>query len=681
MSTNNFTEASSDKKRFGANISELMNIIIHSFYSNKEVFLRELISNSSDAIDKQRLMDLKDGIVDKSYYIRINPIEYENCLVIEDNGIGMNESDLVNHLSTIATSGTKEFVKQLTEKSDQIGQFGVGFYSAFLVADSVELITKRKNDAVYRWVSDASEYYTIEKLDTEEFTDSGTRIILHLKEDCKEFQNESDLRRIITQHSSYIIHPIQLLVEKEVEEDLVVEEEEGKDGVVVEEEPEETTEEGVVVEEEEEITDGVVEEEETKEDKKVEKVKIKVKEFEKMNGNLPIWYKKPNETTEEEYKTLYKNLSKDWEEPLFWRHFQTEGNYEFRGVLFVPKRAPFEMLDRNKEKRNIKLYVKKVLVLNELDKEMLPDWMNFVVGVFDSADLPLNVSREMLQQNKIVKAMKTQLKKQVMNMINDLYSNDDKYKEFYENFHRYLKLGIHEGDETLFSFLRIKNSKDDQLISLDTYVEELRKDENQKCIYYATGPEASTNVFSKLYVSKGYHVLYFEEPIDEFVLQRQNKYKEYDLVNINKDHATPWQTELTEEEKEKTKAFCEWIKTSLGDANIEEVRISSKLCEPTDDPICILSSKWGWTGNMEKIMQAQPLGDNKNMSFMKGRRIIEINSSHPLIKGLETKYTGDEVAAKKEVQLLYKCSLLSAGYPLENQSEFVKDIFQALVHV
>jgi heat shock protein beta len=336
------------------------------------------------------------------------------------------------------------------------------------------------------------------------------------------------------------------------------------------------------------------------------------------------------------------------------------------------------MFERNKDKRNIKLYVKKVLVLNELDKEMLPDWMSFIVGVFDSPDLPLNVSREVLQQTKIVKAMKTQLKKQISNMIADLFSNDVKYNTFYENFHRHLKLGIHEGDESLLSYLKLKNSKNDQLISFDTYIEELKQNEEQKTIYYATGSEFSENTIVKLYLEKGYHLLYFDEPIDEFVLQRITKYKEYELVNVAKDHTTPWHQEIDESQKQELKEFTDWIKKTLDDTNIEDVRISTKLTGPSDDPIFILGSKWGWTGQMEKIMKAQPLGDSKNMSFMKGKKIVEINFGNPIICNIKQSYIDKETDAANQLKLIYQCSLLSAGYPLENTSSFVKNIYSSL---
>lgn len=659
-----------EKKTFEANISELMNMIINSFYSNRDVFLRELISNSSDAIDKQRHYDLQNGVIGREYGIRINPLSTEKCLVLEDDGVGMDEQDLVKHLSTIATSGTKEFVKSLAEKSDQIGQFGVGFYSAFLVANQVDVYTRKNGSDVYKWSSDANQFYTIEKVTDPEFPQNGTRIVLYLKEDSVDYLQESTLRRIISQYSSFILHPISLFIEKTVE----VKEETKEEEVV--EEVLESEDSSVVVEEVEEAEKAETLTEETK---KPEPKTEKVQEWEKMNGEPPIWYHKSSEVNEDQYTSLYKTISKDWEKPLYHRHFQTEGAYEFRGILYIPFKVPYDMLgDRNREKRNIKLYVKKVLVLNELDKEMLPDWMNFVTGVIDSSDLPLNVSREMLQQNKIVKALKSQLKKQVMNMMNDLFADDNKYSQFYECFHRHIKLGIHEGDESLMSFLKVKNSKTEDLITLDQYTDEHLVGE-QKSIYYVTGTEASDNVFSKQYVSKGYTVLYFDEPIDEFMLQRTTKFKDFELVNICKDHTTPWSTETTEELQEEQKAFLEWARTAINDSNLESVKISTRLETATDEPAFVLSTKFGWTGNMEKIMAAQPLGDNKSMFYMKGKRILELNGAHPIVDRIRSVYTTQDARAKNDLNILYYCSLLAGGYPVENTNAFVGQVYQSLL--
>jgi molecular chaperone HtpG len=657
-----------NKKEFEANIDELINLIVNSFYSNRDVCLRELVSNASDANDKQRLTDLKNGKVNKEYRIRIDPLTLDGCLVIEDTGIGMSYDDLVQSLSTIASSGTKKFARSLSEKSDLIGQFGVGFYSAFLVADKVEIFTKKENDRGWLWTSDASKYYTVGETSALDGIDHGTRIVLHLKEDASEYRDEKNIRRIIGHHSSFITYPIELYTEKEVEAPTTEE-----PAAVEEAEEEPTVEEEEEAEEEPTVKES--EEPSVEEPEPAPVVKEKTRAWETINGSKPVWYRSPEENTKEDYEELYKTISNDWEKPLYWKHFRTEGAFEFRGIIFVPSKTPYDALgDRSRDKRNIKLYSKKVLVLQELDKDMLPDWMNFAVGVIDSPDLPLNVSREMLQQTRVVKALKTQLRKQVMNTVEEIYADAELFPKFYDSFHRHLKLGIHEGDDSLLSYLRMKNSRDDKTISFDEYLEGYRTGDDQKAIYYATGQD---NVFAGLYREKGYTVLYFTEPIDEFMLQRVHKYKEHELVNVSKDHTVPWARETNEEEKEAFKEFGEWFKETTGDSNIEAVRISDRLVSETDDPICVVSSKWGWTGNMEKIMAAQPLGDNKSMAFMKGRKIIEINTVHPIIRSLRESYkTGDR--AKKDAGILYRCALLTAGFPIEDMSGFARDVVSNL---
>jgi len=645
----------SERLSFQADIRELMNLIIHAFYSNRDVFLREVISNASDANDKQRLQDLQNGKLDQTYEIRLQIDKDERKLVIEDDGIGMNREDLVNHLSTIARSGTKEFVRSIQEKSDQIGQFGVGFYSVYLVADRVQVITQKLNETVLKWESDADEYYTIDEHDSVLTNGHGTRLCLFLKDDASDYLEESHIRRIITTHSSFITYPIRLWTTKEVDAPVSEEEEivEDDDGTVVVDE----------------------QEEEKKTESKTEKQQIQ--EWETINGDRPIWYVSPSDVTDDDYKALYKTLSNDYEEPLIWRHFQTEGAFEFRGILFIPKRAPYDIMsDRSREKRKIRLYVKKVLVLNELDREMMPDWMNFVVGVIDSSDLPLNVSREMLQQTKVLRAMKSQLKKQVMTMLNEVVNEGDKYKTFYDGFQRNIKVGIHDGGgDELLTFLRVHvNSFASDKISLDQYIERL--DDGQKIIYYIAGTDCEQNPMVKLYLSKGYSVLFFNESIDEFMLQRLTKYKDYDLVNIVKDHETPWGSSTTANpDDEKLKAFCDFLKKTINDSSLDSVRVSTSLTEADQDPAFLFTSKFGWTGNMEKIMTSQPLNDSKSMFWMKGKKILEVNLRHPIIQSF---FDSQDPSQTTRIHLFYQSCLLSAGFPLQDQTEFVQSVWKTL---
>lgn len=643
---------------FQADINELLNLIINAFYSNREVFLRELLSNASDAIDKKRHEDLSQQIVDKKYEIKISRDLEEKKLIIEDTGIGMDEQDLIQHLSTIAKSGTKEFVKQLKEKSDLIGQFGVGFYSSFLVADHVDVYTRKGDGASYKWHSDANQVYTIEVL--EDPLPTGTKIVLHLKEESHDFLQEQTIQRVVSAYSQFITYPISLYVEREypVEEEEVEEAEEA-DGTVVEEE-----------------------EEEKEQEKKPPKME-KRWEWVRINGEQPLWYKRPNEPTESEYHNLYRVLSKDFEEPLYYRHFVTEGSFEFRGILYIPKQTPYNfMTDFSRDKRNIRLYAKKVMILPQLEKHMMADWMNFVCGVIDSSDLPLNVSREMLQQTKVLNAMKAQIKKQTMTMIEDLSRDKEKYEQFYDVFRKNIKLGIHEGEEDLLKYIRLYCNTKTERISLDEYLEKHCKPD-QKSFYYMGGDDGDKSVFTKIYRDKGYNVLLFDEPIDEFMLQRVSRYKEKDFVNIGKDHQAPWEQEEDKDKEipEEHKEFCAWFHKNIRDVNVESVRFSKTLTDANDPPCLILSSKYGWTGNMEKLMTSQPLNDNKKyVSFMK-KKLIELNQHHPIISAMMGSYKEAEEETVKKAKLLYQAYLLHSGYTMdiENAEEFTSLLNEVLL--
>lgn len=636
---------------FQADISELLNLIINSFYSNKEVFLRELLSNASDAIDKKRHTDLVNQVTDQNYHIRISPDFEKKALVIEDDGVGMSYDDLIHHLSTIAKSGTKEFVKNLKEKSEMIGQFGVGFYASFLVADTVEVVTKKEGNPTFKWSSSANEVYTIEEVEDRPI---GTRIVLYLKDDCHEYLREDVIKNIITLYSQFISYPIKMYVQKTIE---------------VEEEAEEAEEGDVETGDVEEVEeDGVkVEDVETEQEAKKKKTRTEtVYEWVDVTIEKPLWYKNPKDVTEGEYASLYKVLSKDYDDPLYYRHFKTEGSFEFKGIFYVPKKSPYNILtDFSRDKRNIQLYVKRVMIMPHLEKDMMPDWMNFVFGVIDSADLPLNVSREMLQQTKVLNAMRTQIKKQIMNMLNDLLKTPEKYDQFYASFRKNIKLGVHEGEDGLLRFIKVACNEKNNVIFLDDYLEK-HLQEGQDSIYYITGEDAERSLMASVYRNRGYSVLLFNEPIDEFMFQKVFRYKEKEFVNIAKDHKTPWQKEEGGEEEGELKEFCEWYKTTLGDPNVESVRVSKTLDAETDDPCIVLSSKFGWTGNMEKLMKAQPLNDNSSYGFMKGKKLVELNLHHPIVKLL--KESKDEGKAR----LLYQSSLVAAGFPLDNPVEFSK---------
>jgi molecular chaperone HtpG len=633
---------------FQANISRLMNMIIHSFYSNKDVFLRELISNASDAIDKLRIQNVSEGKGSNDYSIKVSADKEHKTLIIEDNGIGMDEQDLIKNLSTIAQSGTLDFASQLENKSvqDFIGQFGVGFFSSYLVADQVEVYTRKENGVEYHWTSDASSTFSIEESDKNN-VQQGTLVILHLRDTESEFLEEHKLRDIIKQHSQFISYPIQLLVEKE----------EKRTENEIEEETEGET---------EEETEVKVEETETN----LKEETVKVQGWETVNNEKPIWYCKPNEVTEEQYNSFYKTISNDYQEPVYYKHFEAEGSLEFRGILYFPSHPPFDMFDSAKKKRNIKLYVKKVFIMDDC-RELVPEWLSFVSGVIDSSDLPLNVSREMLQQNKIVESIKKHIKKQVFSMIENLSQDNTKFDKFYDNFSKNIKLGVYEGENKLAKYLKFNTNLDEDKLTFDEYISKFKED--QKVIYYISGDNLNTiktSIFLKKFTKLGYRVLLLVEPIDEFMIQRLNKYEDFELVNITKDEITLPEDTTPEECEE----LCKFIQETLSE-KVEKVKVSQRL---EDEPTCVVTSKFGWSANMERIMKAQALGDNRNMSFMQGKKILEINPKHSLIEKLKDNINSDPESAKELAIVLYDIALIHAGFQLENTVDFTQKLYNLI---
>ena len=658
---------------FSADITQLMSLIINTFYKNKDIFLRELISNASDALDKIRYESLTDPSKLESnpeLVIEITADKTNKTLTIRDTGIGMTKADLINNLGTIARSGTKAFMEALqagTSDVSMIGQFGVGFYSAYLVADRVEVISKSNDDEQYVWESSAGGSFTI-RPSTDEPLGRGTKIILHIKSDQEDVLEERTIRDLVKKHSEFIGFPIRLWVEKTTEEEVPDDEEE-------EEEKKEGEEEG---EEEEPKVEEVTEEEATKE-KKTKKVKKVTHEWDVLNKQKPIWMRPKDEVTEEEYNAFYKNISNDWDDPLAHEHFAVEGQLEFRSILYVPKRAPFDMFETKKKPNNIKLYVRRVFIMDDCE-DLMPDYLNFIRGVVDSDDLPLNISREVLQQNKILHVIKKNLVKRCLQMFETIAEDKEKFKTFYEQFSKSIKYGIHEDSanrERLAKLLRFHSSKSgDDVVSLEEYVEHMK--ENQPGIYYITGEslEAVRNApFLEKLKKKGYEVLFMVDAIDEYAMQQLREFKEKKMICVTKENLNLEDDEeekkKLEEEKKTFDELCVLIKEVLGD-HVEKVLVSNRLA---DSPCCLVTSEYGWSASMERIMRAQALR-NDAFGMMSAKKIMEINPDNSIIKVLSEKVKANrnDATVKDLVWLLYDTALLTSGFSLEQPMAFANRI-------
>ena len=663
---------------FQAEISQLMSLIINTFYSNKDIFLRELISNSSDAIDKIRYESLSDKSKLESnpeLNIEIYPNSEDNTLTIIDSGVGMTKADLINNLGTIAKSGTKAFMEALSSGADVslIGQFGVGFYSAFLVADRVDVTTKHNDDEAYTWSSSANGSFTINPTPDSNLK-RGTQIRLHIKEDQREYLEEHKIREIITKHSEFINYPITLQVNKERELEVTDDEEEPN----TEETKEEET------KEEDENTEPTIEEVPDDEDgaeksepkKKTRKIKEKYQEMDLLNKNKPLWTRKQEDVTNDEYANFYKSISNDWEEHLTVKHFSAEGQIEFKSLLFIPKRAPFDMFNNANTKNKIKLYVRRVFIMDNCP-DILPDYLGFIPGIVDSEDLPLNISREILQQSKILNSIKKTLTKKCIEMMTDLMEDSEKYTTFYENFSRNIKLGIHEDStnrDKLTKLLRYHSSTQEEQTSLEDYV--TRMPEKQSDIYYITGENLDV-VSSSPYVEglnkHGYEVLYMVEPIDEYCVGQLNEFDGHKLVCITKeDFKLPGEHDDFETLKAEYEPLANHIKETMGD-RLEKVIITNRL---TDSPCCISTGSFGWSANMERIMKAQALNSNSMSSHMTPKKYLELNPYHKIVQSMKSKFENDEKENLNNLaSLMFDMALIDGGFALDNPRQLSEKVY------
>jgi len=654
--------------QFNADIAQLMSLIINAVYTNKEVFIRELVSNASDALDKIRYQSLTDKDVlgdQQELKIEIVPDVSNNTLTIRDTGIGMTKEDLIENLGTIARSGTKQFMEAIQAGADisMIGQFGVGFYSSYLAAQKVIVRSKSNDDEQYVWESSAGGVFTV-KADIEgSKLGRGTEITLFLKEDCKNFVEEKIIKDLIKKHSQFIGFPIALQVtkeeEKEIEDDKQSNKEEKKDDEL-------------------KIEDG---EEKPKEKKKE---KIITKEWETLNTQKPIWIRNPSECTTEEYAAFYKTISNDWEEHLACKHFAVEGQLEFSGLLFTPKRAPFDMFDSKKKRNNIKLYVRRVFIMDNCE-ELMPEYLSFVKGVVDSEDLPLNISRETLQQNKILKVINKNLVKKSIEMFNEIAENEENYKKFYEQFSKNLKLGIHEDNKNrkkLAELLRYPSTKSGtDMTSLKEYINRMK--DKQEVIYYITGENKTTlqnSPFLETLKKRDLEVLFMCDAIDEHAIQQLKEYEGKKMMDVSKEgldlSLSEDEKKKMEEEKKTFEALCKKMKEILGES-VEEVMVGERM---VNSPASLVTTEYGWSANMQRIMKAQVLRDSQMSSFMMGKKKMEVNAGHPIMIELKKKFLENENdrTIKDLVWLIYDTAALTSGFSLQDPVTFASRIHKMI---
>ncbi|XP_028766282.1 endoplasmin homolog [Neltuma alba] len=694
-----------EKFEFQAEVSRLMDIIINSLYSNKDIFLRELISNASDALDKIRFLSLTDKEIlgegdNAKLEIQIKLDKEKKILSIRDRGIGMTKEDLVKNLGTIAKSGTSAFVEKVQTSGDLnlIGQFGVGFYSVYLVADYVEVISKHNDDKQYVWESKADGAFAISEDTWNEPLGRGTEIRLHLRDEAGEYLEEYKLKELVKKYSEFINFPIYIWASKETETEVPADEAESSD-------EDESTSESSSSEEESEVEDAEKSEDE-EEKRKTKKVKETTYEWELLNDVKAIWLRSPKDVTDEEYNQFYHSLAKDFsdEKPLAWSHFTAEGDVEFKAVLFVPPKAPQDLYESyyNANKSNLKLYVRRVFISDEFD-ELLPKYLNFLKGLVDSDTLPLNVSREMLQQHSSLKTIKKKLIRKALDMIRRIADedpdesanedkkdekspdNDDKrgqYAKFWNEFGKSIKLGIIE-DATnrnrLAKLLRFESTKSDgKLTSLDQYISRMKP--GQKDIFYLTGTskeQLEKSPFLERLKKKNYEVIFFTDPVDEYLMQYLMDYEDKKFQNVSKEGLKIGKDSKDKELKESFKDLTKWWKNALSSEKVDDVKISSRL---DNTPCVVVTSKYGWSANMEKIMQSQTLSDASKQAYMRGKRVLEINPRHPIIKELRERVVNnaEDESVKQTAKLMYQTALFESGFLLDDPKDFASRVYSSV---
>ncbi|EDX14708.1 GD21359 [Drosophila simulans] len=668
-----------EKFTFQTEVNRMMKLIINSLYRNKEIFLRELISNASDAIDKIRLLALsnsKELETNPELHIRIKADKENKALHIMDSGIGMTHQDLINNLGTIAKSGTADFLAKMQDPSksegldmnDMIGQFGVGFYSAFLVADRVVVTTKHNDDKQYIWESDANSFSITEdpRGDT---LKRGSIISLYLKEEAQDFLEEDTVRELIRKYSQFINFPIRMWSSKTVEEEVPVEEEA---------KPEKS---------EDDVEDEDAKVEEADDEKpKTKKVSKTTWDWTLINDSKPIWTRKPAEVTEDEYTSFYKSLTKDSSEPLTQTHFIAEGEVTFKSLLYVPKVQPSESFNRYGTKSdNIKLYVRRVFITDEFN-DMMPNYLSFIRGVVDSDDLPLNVSRETLQQHKLIKVIKKKLVRKVLDMLKKI--DKEAYEKFWKEFSTNIKLGVMEDPSNrsrLAKLLRFQTSNGKGVTSLAEYKERMKA--KQEHIYYIAGAnraEVEKSPFVERLLSKGYEVLYLVEAVDEYCISALPEFDGKKFQNVAKEGFQLNESEKSKKNFESLKSTFEPLVKWLNDValkdQISKAQVSERL---SNSPCALVAGVFGWTGNMERLAMSnahQKSDDPQRTYYLNQKKTLEINPRHPLMRELLRRVEADEAddTAKDMAVMMFRTATLRSGYMLQETSQFADSIEQMM---
>jgi len=623
------------KQQFQTEVSQLLQLIVHSLYSHPEIFLRELISNSSDALDKLRHLSLTDdrykalvGNGIDSPRINLELDEANKTLTISDTGIGMNEEDLISHLGTIARSGTKNFLAQLSgdarKDSNLIGQFGVGFYSVFMVADKVEVISRKAGeDKTFKWTSDGKTGFDIEEVSgADARKTAGTTILIHFNDEGAQYANSWRLQEIVRKYSNHIAFPIFLTYDK---------------------------------------SDWDAEKKES----------VKTRTTEQVNAASAMWRRTKSELTDDDYKELYQSLTGGSEDPLFWFHTRAEGTLEYTTLFYIPAKAPLDLYQAD-YKGGVKLYVKRVFIMDD-SKDLLPQYLRFVRGIIDSEDLPLNVSREILQQNKVLTSIKTASVKKILSELKTIATNDpEKYSQFIAEYNRPLKEGLY-GDyanrETLLDLIRFKSTKVEGLTSLAEAKERMKPE--QKALYYVTGGSESmlrNSPLLEIYKKKGIEVLILDDDIDEIVFSAVTRYGDIDLKAVNKSSTSEdLKDDSTPEKAEELKPLLEKIKATIGEA-VKDVRASSRLA---DSPSVIVSDEDEPSARMRQMMQAM---GQKNLPEL--QPTLEINPDHEIIRKLLADPSNSKV--EDAAWLLFDQALLLEGVPLKDPATFVQRLNRVL---